>query len=108
MVAEQESDGERASEPRKHRSDGILRGGPALDLASDQMPDHFGVGLALKLAPFADQLVAQRLEILDDPVVHQRDRTDDMWVGIADGRRTMRRPARVGDSDGTMQRVRGK
>ena len=50
-------------------------------------------------APVGDQLVAQRLEILDDAVVDQRDRPDDVRMGVADGRRAMRRPAGVGDAD---------
>ena len=53
MVAEQESDGERAGEPRQHRRDRILRRSAALDLARDEMADDLGVGLALELAPFA-------------------------------------------------------
>ena len=71
----------------------------ALDLARDEVADDLGVGLALELAPLGDQLVAQRLEILDDAVVDQRHRPDDVRVGVADRRRAMRRPAGVGDAD---------
>ena len=84
MVAEQEGDREGAGEPRQHGRDGVLRRCAALDLARDEMADDLGVGLALELAALGDQLVAQRLEILDDAVVDQRHRPDDVRVGVAD------------------------
>src|SRR4029078_7194560 len=65
-VAEQEGDGEGAGEPGKHRRDRVLRRCSALDLARDEMPDDLGVRLALERTPLGDQLVAERLEILDD------------------------------------------
>ena len=55
--------------------------------------------------PSRDQLVAQRLEILDDAVVDQRHRPDDVRVGIADRRRAVRRPAGVGDAGDAVQRL---
>ena len=96
---------EGANEPRQHRRDRVLRRSSALDLARDEMADDFGIGLALELAAFGDQLVAERLEILDDAVVDQRDRPDDVRVGIADRRRAVRRPARVRDAGAAVERV---
>ena len=78
----------------------------ALDFARDEVADDFGVGLALELAAFGDELIAERLEILDDAVVDQRDAADDVRVRVADRRRAMRRPARVRDSGASMQRLR--
>ena len=98
MVAEQDRNGEGPDQPRQHRRDRVLRRRAALDLARDEVADDLGVGLALERAALGDQLVAQRLEILDDAVVDQRDRPDDVRVGVADGRRAMRRPARVRDA----------
>ena len=69
------------------------------------MGDDLGVGLAAELAALGNQLVAQRLEILDDAVVDQRHRPDDMRMGVADGRRAMRRPAGVGDAGNAVQRL---
>ncbi len=100
MVAEQEGDGEGAVQARQHGGDRILRRRAPLDLAGNEVADDFGVGLAAERAAFGDQLVAQRLEVLDDAVVDQRDATDDMRVGIADRRRAVRGPARVRDADG--------
>ena len=107
MVAEQEGDGEGAVKARQDGRDRVLRRRATLDLASDQMGDDFGVGLALELAPVGDQLVAQRLEVLDDAVVDQRHRPDDVRMGVVDGRRAVGRPARVGDADGRRRAAPG-
>ena len=82
MVAEQEGDGEGAGEARQHGRDRVLRRSPPLDLARDEMADDLGVGFALELAPFRDQLVAERLEILDDPVVDERNRPDECGCAL--------------------------
>ncbi len=98
-----------AKAPGKPRQDGsncILRRSSALDFARDEMTDHFGVGLALELATFRDQLVAERLEILDDAVVDERNRPDDVRMRIADRGRSVRRPARVRNADAAVQRLR--
>src|SRR5689334_8307485 len=70
------------------------------------MADHFGVGLALKFASFGNELVAERLEILDDAVVDERHGSDDMRMCIAHGRRAMRCPARMGYASGAVERAR--
>ena len=90
---------------RQHRGDRVLRRCSTLDFACDQVTDDFRIGLALKLAALGDQLVAQQLEILDNAIVDQRDRPDDMRVRVADGRRAVGRPARVGDAGGAVKRV---
>ena len=72
------------------------------------MRDHFAIGFAQEFAAVGDQLVAQRLEILDDAVVDQRHRPGDVRMGIVDRRRAMRRPARMGDADIAVQRFRGE
>ena len=75
--------------------------------AATRWRDDFGVGLALERAPVGDQLLAQRLEVLDDSVVDQRHRSDDVRVSVADGRRAVGRPARVGDADRRRAAARG-
>ena len=105
LIAEQKGDGERADQPRQHRRDRILRRRAALDLAGDEMADDFGIGLTFECAPFGDQFVAEQLEILDDAVVDQRDRADDVRVGVADGRGAVGRPARVGDTGRAVERM---
>ncbi len=90
--------------PRQHRRHRLLRRSAALDFARDQVTDDLGVGLAVERPPFGDQLLAQRLEILDDAVVDQRHWPNDVRMGVADGRRAVRRPARVGDPGRAPQR----
>src|SRR6185369_11361434 len=108
MVAEQDREGESADQPRQYGRDGVLRGRAALDLARDEVADDLGVGLAFEPAPFGDQLVAQGFEVLDDAVVDECDWADDVGVRIADGGRTMRRPACMGDAGNAMERIFGK
>jgi len=67
--------------------------------------DDLAVGFAREAAPLRNQLLAKRLEVLDDAVVHQRHRSDDVRMGIADGRRAVCRPARVGDADQAVERM---
>src|SRR5947209_19342700 len=97
MIAEQNSDRERTDQPRQHCRYRILRRCVALDLASDQMADHLGIRLAFELPALGNQFVPQRLEVLDDAVVDQRDRPDDVRVRVADGRRSMCGPTRMRD-----------
>ncbi len=59
-------------------------------------------------AAFANQLIAQRPEVLDDAVVDQCDGAHDVRVRVADGRRAVRRPARVSNADAPVQRVGGQ
>ena len=79
-----------------------------LDFASHQVRDHFAVGFAQEFAAVGDQLVAQRLEILDDAVVDQRHRPGDVRMGIVDRRRAMCRPARMRNPGVAVQLVRGE
>src|SRR5829696_5034494 len=68
------------------------------------MGDDFRVGLAVELAPVGDELLAERLEVLDDAVVDDRHRPDDVRVCIVDGRSAVGCPARVRDADGAAER----
>ena len=72
------------------------------------MRDHFAVGFAQEFAAVGDQLVTQRLEILDDAVVDQRHRPGDVRMGIVDRRRAMCRPASMRNPDIAVQLFRGE
>ena len=85
-----------------------LSAASALDFARHQMRNHLAVGFAEESPPVGDQLIAQRLEILDNAIVHQRHRPGDMRMGIAERRRPVRRPARVRDPHLAIQRCRGQ
>ena len=77
----------------------------AFHLPRDKVADHFRIGLAQKYAPFRNQLVAQRLEILDNAIVDQRDIANDMRMSVILRRRTMRGPAGVGNADVARERL---
>src|SRR5215210_1495537 len=70
------------------------------------MRHDLAISFGQELAAIGDQFVAQRLEILDDAVVDQGHRSGDVRMRVADGRRAVRRPARVCDADGPAERVR--
>ena len=99
MIAEQEADRERPDKAREDGGDGGFGIGAAFDFARDEVGDDLAVGLRVELATFGKQLFAEDFEILDDAVVDQRNRTDDVRVGVADGRLAMGCPAGVGDAD---------
>ncbi len=105
MIAEQESDCEGALELGKDCGNGILGRLALLDLPRDKVADDFGIGLAFEGAAVGDQLVAKRLEILDDAVVDESNGSDDVRVRIAHRRRAMRSPSRVGDPDPSAKRL---
>jgi hypothetical protein len=58
------------------------------------MRDDLGVGLALEATAARGQLLAKRLEVLDDAVVDERDLGGGMRVRVVRRRRAVRRPAR--------------
>jgi hypothetical protein len=105
MVAEQDRQREGAVQPRQHRGDRVARRLAQSELVGDEMGDDLGVGLALEAAALGLQLLAQRLEILDDAVVDDATPSTTCGMGVADGRRAVRRPAGVGDPDVARQRL---
>ncbi len=69
------------------------------------MRDHFAVGFAFQRAPARKQLVAQRLVVLDNAVVDQRDFGGGVRVRVLAGRCAMRGPAGVRDTDSARCRI---
>src|SRR3546814_11376794 len=63
------------------------------------MTDHFGIGLAGENPALRDQLIPQRLEILDDAIVDQRHVADDMGMRVVLGWFAMSGPAGMGNAD---------
>src|SRR4029453_9205689 len=86
----------------------ILGRDSLLDFPRDQMTNNFGIRLALELAALREKLIAQRLEILDESIVYQGHRANDVRVCVADRRRAVGRPACVGYAGDAVERVRLK
>jgi len=105
VSAEGDRQRERPAQPRQHRAHRFLGRFAGLDLLRHEMRDHLGVGFAFELAPAGFELLPQRAEVFDDAVVHQRDFRGGVRVGIAGRRRTVRRPAGMGDADAAGRRV---
>ena len=82
---------------RQHGPHRVFRARSGLDQFRHQMRDHFGIGIAFKGPAALGQRVTQLLEILDDPIVDQRQHLGGMWVGIGRCRRAVGGPAGVGD-----------
>src|SRR5258707_14197352 len=55
--------------------------------------------------PEPDQLFLQRLKILDDAVMHDRDPVGGDWVRVLLVRLAVRRPARMADADRARHRL---
>ncbi len=99
MAAEGDRQREGTAQPRQHGLDCLLGARPTLDLARDQMRDHFGIGLTGEAATRGAQLLAQFLEVLDNAVVDQRDMLSGVRMRVVLGRRAVRSPAGVRDAD---------
>ena len=91
---------------------GLAQGGPDRvgEVAGVGLLDHvcegFGVGLGGELVASRHQPVAQLPEVLDDPVVDDRDLAGAVlvWVGVEVVRPAVRGPASVGEADRRMRR----
>ena len=72
------------------------------------MGEDFGIGFGRKLMiAVRDELLFQRLVVLDNAVMHQRDfaASVEMWVGVFIGNLAVRSPASVADSVVTTGRL---
>ncbi len=99
---------ERALEPAAHGAYGIRQVVGRLELVLQQVGDDLGVGLGDHLVSGGLELGAQRREVLDDAVVHDRDLTGlvEVRVRVAVVGRTVGGPAGVADAGvGEGQRV---
>ena len=105
MILEDESQRERAAQPRQRRLDRVRRRQAACQFGIDQMRHHFGVGFARKSGARLLQLHPQFAEILDDTVVDHRNALGGVGMGIGLGRLAVGRPAGVADPDMACQRL---
>jgi hypothetical protein len=99
LVAVHDREGVRALELAQGGARGV--GDVALVRLLDQVRDGLGVGLRGEGVPPGLQPVAERLEVLDDPVVDHGDpaRAVDLRMGVHVVRPAVRGPARMGEPD---------
>ena len=104
FALEQIDQREGAAQPLQRRADGLGRRLAGGEFVLDQKGGDFGVGLGRKPVALGDQLLAQRAEVLDDAVVHDREARAGVRMGVGLARLAMRRPAGVADADCPRQR----
>ena len=99
LAAVHDDDGVRALELAKRRPDGV--GDVAVVGLLDEVGDRLGVGLGGQRVAARLEAVAQLAEVLDDPVVDDRDLAGAVLVrmGIEVVGPAVGRPARVGEAD---------
>ncbi len=68
------------------------------------MRHHLGVGLGLELMALLQELMAERLEVLDDAVMHDRNASGHVRMGVVLGGCSMGGPAGMADADGAVER----
>ncbi len=75
----------------------------------DEVGDRLGVGVGAQLVAALGQPIAELAEVLDDPVVDDRDpaRAVDVRMGVKVVRPAVGRPAGVGQADGRVGRAVG-
>jgi hypothetical protein len=73
----------------------------------DEVRGNFGVGLGLELVALRDQLVLERLIVLDDAVVNDGDAiAGQVRVRVRLGDAAVRGPTRVRDAEPARERLR--
>ena len=107
LLAAEHRDGIRADEALQRRPRRIEE--VAVVQRVDEVGDHLGIGLADEDVAFRDQLRPQRLVVLDDAVVDQRDprrlvRRRKMRMRVVRRRCAVRGPAGVGDAGESRER----
>ncbi len=106
LALEQIDEREGAAEAPKRRMHG-LGGRLALgELVLDDEGGDLGIGLGRECVALRGQFLAQRLEILDDAVVHDGEARRGVRMGVRFVRLAVGRPARVADADRARQRRR--
>ncbi|OPZ80565.1 MAG: hypothetical protein BWY77_01016 [bacterium ADurb.Bin431] len=78
------------------------------EILLEEMAEHLAVGLGLEGMAFADELIAQEGKILNDAVVHHRDATAAVAVGMGIDRigLAVGGPTGMADSQSTLRRLR--
>ena len=105
MVAESNRQRKGSAQTRQNTRHCFLRCAALLHQHRHKMCHDFAVGIAFEVTPGFAQFGAQFLEIFDDAIVDQSHMVRSVRVGILGGGRTVRGPARMGNTDLTGGRM---
>ena len=105
VILEQQGERKGTFEAIERRPRCLDRLHATLEIGADQMRHHLGIGLRPELMPLLQELEAQRLEILDDAVMHDGNAAGFVRMGIVFGGGSMGGPAGVADAGGPGKRI---
>jgi hypothetical protein len=105
FLGKHRGNGKGAGQPRERFLERLHRVQALVHTGAEQLGDRLAVGLGLEDPPLLFHLAAQRLEILDDPVMHDRRAAAEMGMGIGRVRAPVRGPAGMGDAGRPLERV---
>ena len=102
LVGGDRDEGVRALGLADHPPHRVGEVGTARDGVGDEVREHLGVGVRCERVTAVGEALPERLEVLDDAVVHHGDaaRWVELRVGVAVGWRAVGGPARVADARG--------
>ena len=106
LAGEQIDERESAAHPLQRRGDRLGRLLALRQFVLDQKRRRFRIGLGGEAMALGDQLLAQRLEVLDDAVVDDGDARARVRMRVGFARLAVRRPAGVADADRPLERRR--
>ncbi len=99
MAFEQVDQREGAAQPLERREHGVRRRLAGGEFVLDHQRGDLGVGLGDEAVALGRELLAQRLEVLDDAVVDDGEPARRVRMGVRLGRLAVGRPAGVADAD---------
>ena len=108
LAREQIDQRKRAAQPAKRGMDRLLRRLALRQLVLDRESRDLGIGLGGETVSLGGELLAQRLEVLDDAVVDHGEPGRSVRMGVGDRRLAVGRPARMSDADRPGERLGGK
>ena len=108
LALEQIDEGEGAAQPLERRVNCIGRRLAVAELVFDHEGGNLRIRLGRERVTLRGKLLAQRLEVLDDAVVDDREPARGVRMGVHLGRLAMRRPTRVADADRAQERRGGE
>ncbi len=108
LALEQVDEREGAAKAPQGRVDRLLGRLAAREFVLDDEGGDLGIRFGRERVALGRELVAQRLEVLDDAVVDDRKPARGVRMGVGLGRLAVCRPTRMADADRTVERLSGE